>query len=60
MGKAKNTMTVDVDVLVSQMAALIDSKIATALNNAANGAPVYSQPDLPHLHNLRRFLRLRR
>ena len=47
MGKAKNTMTVDVDVLVSQMAALIDSKIATALNNAANGAPVYSQTAQP-------------
>ena len=47
MGKAKNTMTVDVDVLVSQMAALIDSKIANALNNAANGAPVYAQPTAP-------------
>ena len=47
MAKAKNTMTVDVDVLVSQMAALIDSKIANALNNAANGAPVYSQTAQP-------------
>ena len=43
----KNTMTVDVDVLVSQMAALIDAKIANAIVNAANGAPVYAQPSAP-------------
>ena len=47
MGKAKNTMTVDVDVLVSQMAALIDSKIESALKNAASGAPIYAQPAAP-------------
>ena len=40
----KNTMTVDVDVLVEKMTALIDEKIARGLANAANGAPVYSQP----------------
>ena len=43
----KNTMTVDVDVLVEKMTALIDEKIARGLANAANGAPVYSQPAQP-------------
>ena len=43
----KNTITVDVDVLVEKMTALIDEKIARGLANAANGAPVYSQTAQP-------------
>ena len=43
----KNTMVVDVDVLVEKMTALIDEKIARGLANAANGAPVYSQTAQP-------------
>ena len=43
----KNTMVVDVDVLVEKMTALIDDKIAQGLKNAAKGAPIYAQPAQP-------------
>ena len=43
----KNTMVVDVDVLVEKMTALIDEKIARGLENAAKGAPIYAQPAAP-------------
>ena len=43
----KNTMVVDVDVLVEKMTALIDEKIEQGLKNAAKGAPIYAQPAQP-------------
>ena len=43
----RNTMTVDVDVLVEKMTALIDEKIARGIANMTNGVPVYAQPAAP-------------
>ena len=40
-------MTVDVDVLVEKMTALIDEKIARGIANMTNGVPVYAQPVAP-------------